>query len=217
MKITFSKNIIRTLSSILISVIILTNTGITVNAQQISNIEQTKIQNNEIDKLNYQLNELYNQIGLQLNIDSKYVKILHILAGGKAIYADKQPNIYVEETVKTERAPFEIAMCNTEYKIFSLIECDDINIIRPSKYYLPDAAYSVTSDIVKIMNDRLNYNRQDAQIYFNALTKESKTEVLFYESVMQYMNQPIEVINSFYRIYEKLIFDKEYEENVLEI
>lgn len=37
----------------------------------------------ELDDLNVQLNDLYYEIGEQLNIDYMYVKILHMLAGGK--------------------------------------------------------------------------------------------------------------------------------------
>lgn len=171
---------------------------------------------NNIGDINTQLNELYNKVGSKLNVDYKYVKILHILAGGQAVYADKKPNIYIDETVTTLNAPFYIDGSDTKYKEFSDIICADQSIERPSPYYLPDAAYSVAYDIVQLMNDRYNYDRGGLQIYFNTLKSDVKKEILFCEAVMLYTGESEEAVNNFYMAYEKMLYDKESYENVID-
>lgn len=170
-----------------------------------------------VPDLTTQVSELYEKIGASLNIDYKYVKLLHLLSGGKAVYADKKPNIYLDETVKTMDGPFYIAGSNTEYMTYQQIECPDQNIERPSSNYLPDAAYSVTYDIVQLMNDRLNYDRGGSQIYFDSLKSSAKKEIIFTEAVMLYTGETEEAVNNYYMIYEKLLYDKSKGETLVNI
>ena len=170
-----------------------------------------------VEDLSIQIDDLYNKIGTSLNIGSKYVKILHLLAGGKAIYADKKPNIYLDETVKSMSGPFCIEGANTEYRAYQQVECPDQNIERPSSNYLPDAAYSVTYDIVQLMNERLNCDRGGEQIYFDSLKSSAKKEIIFTEAVLLYTGETEETVNNYYMIYEKLLYDKNKGEALVNI
>lgn len=187
-------------------------------------IENTEITNDnveqavsKVEELGVQIDNLYNSVSNILNIDSKYIKIIHILSGGKTIYLDKKPNIYADETVNTLKEPFKIEGSNTVYREMPNIVSQDTNIQRPSAYYLPDAVYSVTYDIVQIMNSRLEFDRGDLQEYFNALKLEVKKEILFCEAIMLYTGESEETVNSFYKAYEKMIYDKHKGENIIEV
>lgn len=170
----------------------------------------------KVEDINVQIEEIYTEVSSMLNLDTKYVKILHLIAGGKTIYLDKKPSVYADETVNTLNGPFEIKGANTEYRIMPDIVSEDTTIIRPSAYYLPDAAYSVTYDIVQIMNERNKLDRGDLQEYFDGLKMEIKKEILFCEAVMVYTGESDEVVNSFYKAYEKMIYDKQKGENIIE-
>lgn len=167
--------------------------------------------------LTSQLDELYNSIGQSLGIPSTYVKAVHLMAGGEAVYSDRLPNIYTDETVKELKAPFEIPgviqVYDKEYTIDKEVPKE---IQRPSKYYLPDAAYNVMSTIVSIMGDRYNANRGQMQSYFNALKEDAKQNVVFYEALMVYMGYNTNQVNNLYKAYEKILYKKEKSEYVVE-
>ena len=142
----------------------------------ISSEGTTEVTTPALDDLAVQLNDMYVEVGRNLNIDYIYVKILHLLAGGKAVYADKLPNIYSETTVESMQGPFDIEGATQTYSVQApWIVCPDEEIERPSKYYIVDAAYSTTSEIVKLMNQRYFAGRGQMQDYFDALSKEVKT------------------------------------------
>lgn len=171
-----------------------------------------------IEDLGVQLNDLYSEVGKNLNIDYLYVKILHLIAGGKAVYADKRPNIYGELTVESLSAPFEIEGAVQNYTAEApWAICPDETIERPSKYYLPDAAYSVTSEVIKLMNKRYFVDRGSMQEYFDSLGKDVKTNVVFCEAVLEYIGASEKSINSFYPSYEKVRYMKDKYENVIEV
>lgn len=183
----------------------------------ISSEGTTEVTTPALDDLAVQLNDMYVEVGRNLNIDYIYVKILHLLAGGKAVYADKLPNIYSETTVESMQGPFDIEGATQTYSVQApWIVCPDKEIERPSKYYIVDAAYSTTSDIVKLMNQRYFADRGQMQDYFDALSKEVKTNIVFCEAVMEYIGSDREAIESFYSIYEKILYEKETGENVIE-
>ena len=180
--------------------------------------EVDKIVASGVDDIGVQLNDLYKEVGKSLNIDYMYVKILHLIAGGKAVYADKRPNILAELTVESMAAPFDIDGAVQLYNQQApWIVMPDETVERPSKYYLPDAAYSVTSEVVKLMNGRYYADRGEMQEYFDALSKDVKTNVIFCEAVLEYIGAEREAIESFYVTYEKILYEKEANENVLEI
>ena len=183
----------------------------------ISSEGTTEVTTPALDDLAVQLNDMYVEVGRNLNIDYIYVKILHLLAGGKAVYADKLPNIYSETTVESMQGPFDIEGATQTYSVQApWVVCPDEEIERPSKYYIVDAAYSTTSDIVKLMNQRYFADRGQMQDYFDALSKEVKTNIVFCEAVMEYIGSNREAIESFYSIYEKILYEKETGENVIE-
>ncbi|MBR1453939.1 MAG: hypothetical protein IJ593_04775 [Lachnospiraceae bacterium] len=170
------------------------------------------------DYLNSQLDELYHMVGKELHINYMYVKLLHMIAGGKAVYADSKPNIFVDTTVDSLAGAFDIDGVNQEYKLTApFVDCPDSDVERPSKYYLPDAAYNVTASIVTLMNTRYRYDRGTMQGYFDSREKAMKTTICFCEAVLLYTGSDIETVNNFYRIYERMLYEKENNEYVIEM
>ena len=168
--------------------------------------------------LNEQLDDLYHEIGDRLNIDYLYVKIMHMISGGKAVYADASPNIKIDTTVENIEGAFDIPGIDQDYELIAdWIMCPDENVIRPSKYYLPDAAYNVMADVIAIMNSRYYADRGNMQSYFDALNNDVKTTIIFCEAVLKYTGSTDEAVNSFYSVYEKMLYDKDKNENVLEV
>lgn len=188
------------------------------NKQEEITSDENNVTPKRLADLPTQLDRLYHDIGKNLNIDYIYVKILHLLSGGKAVYADQYPNIYSEVTVDSMTGPFEIAGASQNFALEAeWVLCPDEEIERPSKYYLPDAAYSTTSEVVKIMNKRYYADRGQMQEYFNALSSDVKTNIIFCESIMEYIGSSREAIESFYGNYEKILYEKEKNENVVEV
>lgn len=195
----------------------LDTTTTTVISEITTEDEVDKIVAAGVDDLAVQLNDLYREVGKNLNIDYVYVKIIHLIAGGKAVFADKRPNIYVELTADSVEAPFDILGAEQSYGVQApWVMIPDETVARPSKYYLPDAAYSTTSDVVKLMNQRYYADRGQMQPYFDALSKDVKTNVIFCEAMLEYIGSSREAVESFYSNYEKILYEKDKDENVLE-
>ena len=221
----------RTVASVLVGMLLMSNVQMAYAADEVAMMHEAtsvstnvdieavdKIVASGVDDIGVQLNDLYKEVGKNLNIDYMYVKILHLIAGGKAVYADKRPNILAELTVESMAAPFDIDGAVQLYNQQApWIVMPDETVERPSKYYLPDAAYSVTSEVVKLMNGRYYADRGEMQEYFDALSKDVKTNVIFCEAVLEYIGAEREAIESFYVTYEKILYEKEANENVLEM
>ena len=170
-----------------------------------------------VEDLSVQLDDLYKEIGRNLNIDYVYVKIMHLIAGGKAVYADKRPNIYAELTVNSVDAPFDIEGAKQTYSARApWVDMPDETVVRPSKYYLPDAAYSTAADVVKIMNSRYYADRGQLKPYFDALNTDVKTTIIFCEAMLEYTGASPEAVESFYSTYEKMLYEKDKYENIIE-
>ena len=168
-----------------------------------------------IGDLATQLEGLYRRVGEELNIDYLYVKILHLIAGGKAIYADSVPDIYTDLTLGYLDGAFDIAGAAQDYdRIAPWADCADASVVRPSRYYLPDAAYSVAADVVAIMNNRYEGGRGSLQGYFDVLETDVKRTVLFCEAVLQYIGSR-DAADSFFLAYMKVLDAKSAGENVL--
>lgn len=168
-----------------------------------------------IGDLKSQLEGLYRRVGEELNIDYLYVKILHLIAGGKATYADSLPDIYTDLTLTALPGPFEIEGAEQDYdRLAPWAECGDRAVIRPNGHYLPDAAYNVAADVVAIMNNRLLGDRGSMQGYFDVLTTDAKRAVLFGEAVLQYAGSR-DAADAFFLAYLKMLEAKEAGENVL--
>lgn len=60
------------------------------------------------ENLKEQLEYLYKSIGEKVDLPYTYVKAMHLIAGGQAIYSDRSPNIMIDETVESLSGPFEI-------------------------------------------------------------------------------------------------------------
>lgn len=208
----------RLISACLISITLISNTQV-VLASSSNNIIEIQLENEikSIGDINTQLTDLYTQVGNELGIDRLKVKQLHLLAGGQCVYADKQANILAEETIKNMKAPMDIDGAYTEYKQAPFITCEDDKIERPSKYYMPDALYSVAYDITALMGQRYNCNRGGMQIYFDSLKEEIKQNIVFYEAVLLYTGESKNNVNNFYTAYEKMLYDKQSHENVVEV
>lgn len=210
-------NIKRILAATMISMLLISNCNIAFAIDDNYVEDMDSFIEDSVEDLGVQLNDLYKRVGEELNIDYIYVKMIHLVAGGKAVYADQRPNIYSENTVDTFKGPFEIEGVKQDYNNkASWAFCPDSEIVRPSKYYLPDAAYNVTADIVKLMNKRYYCDRGYMQDYFDALDKDIKTTIIFYEAMLDYVGADDSVVNRIYRVYEQILYEKNRDENVLE-
>lgn len=215
----------RTLCSMVIASLLLTSTStITVKAEKIENPVETNGQGVQgvedalinIKSLDDQLDELYNKIGEHLGVDKSIVKQIHALCGSKAVYADKKPSIYNDLTTYK---PMGIYRGKGEQGILQkadFIECGDDNIDRPSEYFLPDALYSVSYDIVSLMSQRFNCDRGPMQEYFDNLKEDVKQRIVFYEAVMEYTGCKESAVDEIFKAYEKCLYDKQKDENVIE-
>lgn len=168
-----------------------------------------------IGDLTTQLEGLYRRVGDELNIDYLYVKILHLIAGGKAVYADTVPDIYTDLTLVSLDGAFDITGAVQDYdRIAPWADCADTSVVRPSRHYLPDAAYNVAADVVAIMNNRYEGDRGSLQGYFDVLETDVKRTILFCEAVLQYMGSR-DAADSFFLAYLKMLDAKAAGENVL--
>lgn len=172
---------------------------------------------NNIDDINTQIDKLYTTIADNTGLEEKYIEELHILAGGKAIYSDKKANIYSDKTVDTYSGPMYIDGASTVYQKAEFIDCADDTIERPSEYYLPDAMYSVSYDIKALMSQRMFYNRDAHQEYFNALTNDTRDNILFYEAVLLYTGESVETVNNLFLAYMEILTAKGANENIIEV
>ena len=54
------------------------------------------------------------------------------------------------------------------------------------------------------------------QIYFDALQDNVKKDIVFYESVLLYTGESEETVNKFYSAYEKIMYDKQENESIID-
>lgn len=189
--------------------------GALINSKKVSK-EDVETSLNNIDDISTQVDNLYKVISDNVKLEEKYIRTLHVLAGGKAIYFDKKANIYNDKTVKSYYGPMHIVGANTSYKKAEFIECADETILRPSSHYLPDAVYSVSYDVKALMTQRLFYNRGANQEYFNTLTDDTKNNLLFYEAVLLYTGESLETIDNLFLAYMEILTAKGANENIIE-
>lgn len=226
-------NIRKIIATIVISVILIQNTVVAFaeeetgeGTEQTSDLsmhsdDQTQsedIADNivAIPDINSQLDTLYDEIGTRLGVDKSYIKQIHLLAGGRAIYAEKKPDIRTDLMSKTDKTPLYIDGADINYIKAESIKCKDDTISRPSEYYLPDALYSISYDIVSLMSQRYYCNRGGYQIYYDSLQDDVKKNIAFYEAILMYTGAKVESVDKFYLAYEKMLYDKSTNENVIE-
>lgn len=226
-------NIRKIIATIVVSVILIQNTVVVFAEEEtVEGTEQTSdlsIHSNDqaqsediadnivsIPDINSQLDTLYDEIGTRLGVDKSYIKQIHLLAGGRAIYAEKKPDIRTDLMSKTDKTPLYIDGADINYIKAEFIKCKDDTISRPSEYYLPDALYSISYDIVSLMSQRYYCNRGGYQIYYDSLQDDVKKRIAFYEAILMYTGAKVESVDKFYLAYEKMLYDKSTNENVIE-
>lgn len=197
------------------------DTVFAANLNWVSNIIKETKYNNKValslcfnQSINTQLSSLFDKVASELDLDKQYVKILYKLAGGNAEYYDLNANIYNDLTVIGGKAPMYISGSKTVYQKAPFSECNE-NLQRPSAYYMPDAVYSVSYDIRALMTQRSYYNRGAYQEYFESLTDKTKSNILFYESVLLYTGEDVDNVNNFFVSYIKIIETKGTNEKII--
>lgn len=162
-----------------------------------------------------QIESLYEVIGKEIGLDARYIKAIHKLGGGKAIYSSKTADIYNEYTVESFNPPVYFENVDIKYEKANFIKSVD-TIERPNPYYLPDALYSVSRDIKLLMIQRYKYDRKSEQGYFDLLSEETKKDITFYEAVLLYTGTDIKTVDNLYMAYEQILSIKDSDENVVE-
>ena len=162
-----------------------------------------------------QIDSLYEVIGKELGLDKKYIRSIHAIGGGKAIYSSKTADIYNEYTVESLKPPVYFEDKEITLKKANFIKSID-TLKRPSIYYLPDVLYSISSDIKEIMKERYKYDRGVNQNYFDLLSEETKHDITFYEAVLLYTGTDVKTVDGLYMAYEQILSIKESDENVIE-
>lgn len=165
------------------------------------------------ETLTEQIDGLIDKCSETCGVDRDFVEELWKLSGGTALYLDKTPDIYKDETVKSAKAPMSLDGVNVQYREAPF--CDDTS--RIMAYYLPDAMYSVVSDISDIMQNRRMIDRGAGEVYFNSLRPEIRERILFYEAVLTYLGVDKKTVDGFQGTYEAVLFAKENDENVTKI
>lgn len=157
----------------------------------------------DIPSIDVQLENLYNTIGEELDLDTKYIKIVYSLYDSQAAYASMTPNIENDEMVTS--IGFK--------EIVDYIKAPwiDSEIERDCSKFLPDILYTDCYNIKNLIDDKLDNNRSNR---YDALKQEVKIQIAVYEAIIQYING--EYID-FHPIYENLIALKNSNENLVEV
>lgn len=186
-------------------------TNIETNSDNDStDIENTSIGFNsdeQIDttQIEYQLNSLIMKVQKQTGLQVSDIYKLYNIAGYKPIYETLNPDISKETTVVGLGVPFDIMGDAQTYKERnSYYYCPDDQIQRPTKYYLPDAAYNVQLTVQKYVNKWKSKDRSSDETY-QMLQDEVKSKLYFYEAVLDYIGQPSD---NLYVLYEQIIDGK---------
>lgn len=166
------------------------------------------------ESLDVQIESLMEDVAELCDIDVSFVDELYHLST-PALYVGKYPNVYVDETVSSAGVPMQLFGVDISYKEIPLERCESVS--RIMKYYLPDAMYSVVSEISDLFKNRLSAPRGAEQVYFDSLLPEIQERVAFYEAILQYIGVGDDRVGKFLTAYEKLLTDKNNNENVVEV
>lgn len=168
------------------------------------------------DKRQEQLNSLIDETAKLTGLDSVYVRILIALAGGQPLYSDIDSDVYKDETIKELDEPMRITGAVTSYrKAPSVRGINNDKFERDSKYYMPDALYSVASDIANLMSQRKFVVRKQNSLYFDTLTDKTKNNILFYEAVLKYTGSSDKEVNRLFNAYMQIVQSKDRNKNVV--
>ncbi len=180
-------------------------------------LNSSNIEANNIINLTFkqQFEQLYKDIAISSGLTTEELEILYAISNTETVYADTKPNIYLDSTVDLFDKPLTINGAEIEYVSAPFVLHEDIDIDTKSEYYVPDVMYSIAKQVSVLKSERLAYNRGNMQIYFDALKDNIKDKIAFYEAVLTYIGEDTENIDNFFSIYEKIIYDKESDENVV--
>lgn len=207
------------LTTILVLVLYCTVASAEIDISRVAynDINNESVVNNNVDKLSIDICNLYKRTADNFHIQQKHVKIIHLVAGGRAIYTDKNPDIYTDTTSKTLKAPFDIEGATNKYDKESPINCGDKNVKRPNKHFLPDASYNVTDSIVNIMREREKYYESNKDSIFHKLIEEVKEDITFYEALIKYCGADEKQVNSVLETYIKLLTNRDKQDPIIYI
>lgn len=186
--------------------------GVISHAATVGSLEQSLIRVASVDD---QITDLIQKVSSVTNLPDGYLYEIYNLVGNKALYVDKIPNIYLDETVTSAPALMQLEGAKIQYREAPLEECNGVS--RVMAYYLPDALYSVAYDISEIMHTRILADRGGFQVYYNSFVPEIKQRIAFYEAILLYTGTPEEVVANFQNVYERIITGKQAGENVVEV
>lgn len=186
--------------------------GVISHAATVGSLEQSLICVASVDD---QITDLIQKVSSVTNLPDGYLYEIYNLVGNKALYVDKIPNIYLDETVTSAPALMQLEGAKIQYREAPLEECNGVS--RVMAYYLPDALYSVAYDISEIMHTRILADRGGFQVYYNSFVPEIKQRIAFYEAILLYTGTPEEVVANFQNVYERIITGKQAGENVVEV
>lgn len=162
--------------------------------------------------LNEQIDTLIHDVSELCEVDESLVRETYQLAGGTALYLDRNPDIYLDETIHSAKAPMYLIGADTRYREIPKEEYSDIS--RTMSYYLPDAMYSVISDLKVLMDERLAFDRGDQQLYFNSLVDDVRKRLVYYEALLLYIGVDESKVNKLQSAYEFTITEKLASETV---
>ena len=77
--------------------------------------------------------------------------------------------------------------------------------------------YMVADELQKKVIERHEFNSESSSVYYNSLNDDTQNNIDFYEAVLSYIGEDEDSINNFKDVYEKLLTDKEANENIVEI
>ena len=171
----------------------------------------------QAEDLRLQIMELIEDCSDEMDMSRRQLSMIFELADAAPVYDSEKPDILREETSVSAAAPLTISAASTEWKKADFIYCPDPSVKRPSERYLPDALYSIASDLKDLTNERHELNTQSDNLYYNSLNDEVQNTIDFDEAVLIYIGEPESHIDTFKDIYEKILTDKDANENVVEI
>lgn len=185
-----------------ISVILASTISLTVSANDKKQLAQEVIIG--VDDINTQLDNLYTNISEKLNINREYVQVINSIFSNKYNYNTITPDIYNDE------------MLNTCLNIDKSIEYEKIDWVedfdRDSSKYIPDSLYTITKEISRLMQN--HYDKDSGYERFNSLFEEVKTQITFYEAIIEFYNEDIIYFSD---TYFELIATKNNNENIVKV
>ena len=194
----------------LASLIVINSASIVNASQDTSNISNTA------DK--YSIEAVYKETAETLGLKYEYVQTIADIAGNDIVFAESIASAYTDETIESLPGVFEIDGVIQIYnkKAPYIDTTESAGIDRPSRYYIPDASYNVMSSINDIMKTRQSLDRGNMNIYIESMIPEAKENLIFYESVLQYLGYSNEIIENFSKMYLDILNSKDRGEYIVQ-